>query len=74
MTGRDGAKRAAERLRVGIQSIELSDARGSVRFSATLGVCAYPREGCASIFDLLSVTLEAQRAARRSGANQIVCV
>jgi hypothetical protein len=45
-----------------------------VRVTATLGVCAYPREGTASIFDLLSVTAEAQRAARRSGPNRIVYV
>jgi diguanylate cyclase (GGDEF)-like protein len=72
MTDRNGAQSAAERLRLGIASIYLSDARGPMRVTASLGVCSYPREGCASIFDLLSVTQEAQRAAQRSGANQVV--
>jgi diguanylate cyclase (GGDEF)-like protein len=74
MTDHIGAKRAAERLREGVRSIELSDTRGPVHLSATLGVCAYPRENCASIFDLLAVALDAQRAARRSGPNQTVAV
>ncbi len=72
MTDRVGGKSAAERLRAGIESIALTDEQGRVPITATLGVCAYPRENCASIFDLLAVTLEAQRAARRSGSNQIV--
>jgi len=72
MTDRDGAKSAAERLRRGIGSIDLSDEQGPVRVTASLGVSAYPREGCASIFDLLLVTQEAQRAAQRSGVNQVV--
>lgn len=72
MTDGTGAKSAAERVRAGISSIDLSDARGPVRITATLGVCSYPRENCASIFDLLNVAKEAQRAARRSGANQMV--
>ena len=74
MTDHVGAKRAAERLREGIRSIELSDTRGPVPLSATLGVCAYPRENCASIFDLLAVALDAEKAARRTGPNQIVSV
>ena len=72
MTDHHGAKSVAERLRLGIASINLSDERGPVRVTATLGVCSYPRDNCASIFDLLAVSLEAQRAARRSGANEIV--
>jgi diguanylate cyclase (GGDEF)-like protein len=74
MTDRSGAKSVAERLRLAIAAIDMSDARGPVRVTATLGVCAYPREGSASIFDLLSVSAEAQRAARRSGPNRIVYV
>jgi diguanylate cyclase (GGDEF)-like protein len=74
MTDHAGAKRVAERLREGVRAIELSDARGPVHVSATLGVCAYPRENCASIFDLLAVALDAQRSAHRSGPNQIVAV
>jgi diguanylate cyclase (GGDEF)-like protein len=72
MTNRDGAKSAAERLRAGIESIVLADGQGPVHVTATLGVCSYPRDNCASIFDLLAVALEAQRAARRGGPNQIV--
>ena len=72
MTGRDGAKNAADRLRTEIGSIELSDVGGPVRITATLGVSAYPREGCTSIFDLLAIAQEAQLAARRIGPNQIV--
>ncbi len=74
MTDRDAAKSTAERLRAEIGSIDLRDTRGRVRISATLGVCTYPRESCASIFDLLNLTREAQSAARRSGSNQIVYV
>lgn len=74
MTDRAGAKNAAERLRAGVGSIHLSDAQGAVRVTVTLGVCSYPRDNCASIFDLLNMTKEAQRAARRTGANQIVQV
>ncbi|MDE3089259.1 MAG: diguanylate cyclase [Chloroflexota bacterium] len=72
MTERNGVRSAAERLRAGIGSIKVSDAQGPLRVTATLGVCTYPREDCASIFDFLLVTQEAQRAARRSGANQTV--
>jgi diguanylate cyclase (GGDEF)-like protein len=72
MTDRGGAKSVAERLRDEISSIALPNGRGPARVTATLGVCAYPRENCASIFDLLTITLEAQQAARRSGANRIV--
>ncbi len=74
MTDLDGARSTAERLRAKIESIALSDARGPVKVTASLGVCAYPRENCASIFDLLAVALEAQRAARKGGASQIVYV
>ena len=72
MTDREGGRSAAERLRVGIESITLTDEKGHVPITATLGICAYPRENCASIFDLLAVTSEAQRAAQRSGPNKIV--
>lgn len=72
MTGREGAKSVAERLRIGINSIQLANPRGAVSITASLGVCSYPRDGCASIFDLLSITEEAQRMARRNGPNQIV--
>jgi diguanylate cyclase (GGDEF)-like protein len=72
MTERESAKSIAERIRVRINAIQLPDAPSPTRITATLGVCAYPRSRCASIFDLLALTQEAQRAARVQGANQIV--
>jgi diguanylate cyclase (GGDEF)-like protein len=71
MTGADGARTVAERLRVGINSIRLGSSQGLVQITSTLGVCVYPRNGCASIFDLLAVTQQAQQTARRLGPNQI---
>lgn len=72
MTGPDGARTVAERLRVGVNSIRLGSSDGLVQITATIGVCAYPRNGCASIFDLLTLTTNAQQMARRLGPNQIV--
>ncbi len=72
MTDHADAKSAAERVRAGISSINLSGAQGPLRITASLGVCSYPRENCASIYDLLELTKQAQRAARRSGLNQMV--
>lgn len=74
MTDRADAKGAAERVRAAIGSINLSGAQGPLRITASLGVCSYPRENCASIYDLLEVTKQAQRAAQRSGLNQMVQV
>lgn len=72
MTENEGAKSIAERLRVEINAIRLPNAPRPLHITATLGVCSYPRNACTSIFDLLTVTQEAQRAARHRGANQIV--
>ena len=72
MTGQDGARTVAERLRVGVNSIRLGSSEGLVQITATIGVCVYPRNGCASIFDLLTLTANAQQMARRLGPNQIV--
>jgi diguanylate cyclase (GGDEF)-like protein len=72
MTERDAAKSITERIRVGINAIQSPNAPSSVRITASLGVCAYPRSRCTSIFDLLAVAQEAQRAARFRGVNQIV--
>ncbi|MBI5030047.1 MAG: diguanylate cyclase [Chloroflexi bacterium] len=71
MTGAEGARTVAERLRIGINSIRLGSSHGLVQITATIGVCVYPRNGCASIFDLLAMTQQAQQAARRLGPNQI---
>jgi len=71
MTGREGAKTVAERLRVGISALKLAGTQGPVSVTATLGVSTYPRPDCASIFDLLNSAQEAQRRARRAGANRI---
>ena len=71
MTDRAGARGAAERLRIAIGALDMTDATGPVRITASLGACAYPREGCASIFDLLDLAQTAQRTARRIGADQI---
>jgi len=72
MTGQDGARTVAERLRVGVNAIRLGSSEGLVQITATIGVCVYPRNGCASIFDLLTLTANAQQMARRLGPNQIV--
>ena len=71
MTGADGARSIAERLRVGINSIRLGSSQGLVQITTTIGVCVYPRNGCSSIFDLLTMTQQAQQSARRLGSNQI---
>ncbi|MBI4788087.1 MAG: diguanylate cyclase [Chloroflexi bacterium] len=71
MTDHAGARGAAERLRVAVSSLDLADASGPVRVTASFGACAYPREGCASVYDLLDLAQTAQRAARRGGPNQI---
>ncbi len=72
MTGKTGAKVVAERLRAGISAIQLAGSHGPVSVSATFGVCTYPRDDCASIFDLINASQEAQRNARRQGPNRIM--
>ena len=72
MTESASAKIVAERLRSGINAIQLANAPSPIQVTATLGVCSYPRTSCTSIFDLLALAQEAQRAARYRGANQIV--
>jgi diguanylate cyclase (GGDEF)-like protein len=72
MTESDGAQSVAERLRVELNAIHLESAHGTAQITATLGVCSYPRNSCTSIFDLLAMAQEAQRAARFRGANQII--
>jgi GGDEF domain-containing protein len=70
MTDRIGARGAAERLRLAVSSIDLTDATGPIHITTCIGACTYPREGCASIFDLLDLAQTAQRSARRNGINQ----
>jgi len=72
MTESDGARSVAERLRVEINALRFSDTIGALQITASLGVCSYPRNGCTSIFDLLAMAQEAQRAAHFRGTNQIV--
>ncbi|MBI5304832.1 MAG: diguanylate cyclase [Chloroflexi bacterium] len=74
MTTSADARHVADRLRNGLASLEIANGKASVRVTASLGVSAYPREGCSSIFDLIAIAQEAQRAALRRGANQIVYV
>ena len=74
MTTGGDARHVAERLRNGLAILQITHARNQVRVTASLGVCAYPREGCSSIFDMLAIAQEAQHAARRGGTNQIVYV
>lgn len=71
MTDRAGARGAAERLRHAISSIGLNDTGGYSHITTSLGTCTYPREGCASIFDLLDLAQTAQRSATRNGMNQV---
>ncbi|MBI5649769.1 MAG: diguanylate cyclase [Chloroflexi bacterium] len=70
----DDARHVAERLRNRLAALDVPGARSPARQTCSLGVCSYPREGCTSIFDLLAIAQEAQRAARRTGANQIIYV
>lgn len=72
MTEGEGARTVAERLRVGINALPLSTPEGTMQVTASLGVCSYPRSGCTSIFDLLTLAQEAQYAAHCCGINQIV--
>lgn len=72
MTESDGAQSVAERLRVEINALRLPSLASPFQITASVGVCSYPRSGCTSIFDLLSLAQEAQRAAHFRGANQIV--
>lgn len=72
MTENEGAHSVAERLRVEINALRFPDLTGAVSITASLGVCSYPRTGCASIFDLLAMAQEAQRAAHFRGVNQII--
>ncbi|MBI3913789.1 MAG: diguanylate cyclase [Chloroflexi bacterium] len=71
MTGRDATRGAVDRLSAAIHGIRLLDDQDPVRVTATIGVSSYPREGCASIYDLLEAADHAQKAARHAGANQI---
>jgi diguanylate cyclase (GGDEF)-like protein len=71
MTGREGARRAAERLSEAISTVRVADDYGPVPITATIGVGSYPREGCTSAFDLIQAADAAQKMARRAGANQI---
>ncbi|MBM3131191.1 MAG: GAF domain-containing protein [Chloroflexi bacterium] len=64
MTGNDGAQSVAERLRVELAALRLPTTQGAIQVTATIGVCSYPRDSCTSIFDLLALAHEAQRAAR----------
>jgi diguanylate cyclase (GGDEF)-like protein len=74
MTARADARHVAERLRNGIAGLDIANGKGPLRITASLGVSAYPRDGCSSIFDLLAIAQEAQRAAQHGGGNQIVYV
>lgn len=72
MTDHGGARGAAERLRRAVNSIDLTSPEGPIHITAAVGACTYPREGCASIFDLLDLAQGAQRAARRNGSNHVI--
>ncbi|MCX7838884.1 MAG: GGDEF domain-containing response regulator [Anaerolineae bacterium] len=72
MTEGEGARTVAERLRVGINALRPISIEGTIQITASLGVCSYPRSGCTSIFDLLTLAQEAQYAAHCRGANEIV--
>jgi diguanylate cyclase (GGDEF)-like protein len=74
MATHDDVRHVAERLRNRLAALDAPGGTGPARITCSLGVCAYPREGCTSIFDLLAIAQEAQRAARRTGSNQIVYV
>lgn len=72
MTESEGAKSVTERLRAELNALHLADAPNTFQITVAMGVCSYPRHGCTSIFDLLAVAQEAQRAARYRGTNQII--
>ncbi len=72
MTDRGGARGAAERLRRAVNSIDLTSSEGPIHITAAVGACTYPREGCASIFDLIDLAQTAQRTARRNSSNHVI--
>jgi diguanylate cyclase (GGDEF)-like protein len=74
MATQDDARHVAERLRNRLATLDAPGGKGPARITCSIGVGAYPREGCTSIFDLLAIAQEAQHAARRAGSNQIVYV
>ena len=65
MADQTGGRTAAERIRMAVGSMDLRDATGPLRVTASFGVCSYPHEGCASIFDLLDLAQSALKATRR---------
>jgi diguanylate cyclase (GGDEF)-like protein len=74
MTTSNDALNVAERLRNNIAMLDVGNGTYHLRVTASLGMSAYPRESCASIFDLLAIAQAAQNAANRAGGNQVVCV
>lgn len=72
MTDHAGARGAAERLRRAVNSIDLTSSEGPIHITAAVGACTYPREGCASIFDLLELAQSAQHTARRNGSTHVI--
>ncbi len=71
MTGSEGARIVAERLSQAIADLRLPNGAEPARVTVKLGVSSYPREGCASIFDLLQSATGALKSARRAGTDQI---
>lgn len=71
MTGREEGKAVAERLHASLRSIQLPDGAEPGIISIPFGMSTYPRESCASIFDLLNAARAALDAARSGGVNQI---
>lgn len=67
----DTAYKVAERLRRSIAQFEISTPEGLWQVTAAFGVAAYPRENCASIYDLVTLADQALRTAKRAGRNRV---
>lgn len=62
----------AERLRRLIAELQVPTPDEDVwQITASFGVAAYPRENCASVFDLFALADQALRAAKRAGRNRV---
>lgn len=61
----------AERLRRLVAEVEVQTMDDTWQVTASLGSASYPRDNCASIFDLLGVAEQALRVAKRAGRNRV---
>lgn len=71
-TGREAARRTAERLRQVVEQQRFAADHGDVRVTVSIGVATYPAEGVRSVSDLVSAADQALYKAKESGRNRVV--